>query len=189
MLARCANSHKKSLILPPTELKSSSSFNDMSQTRISKHTKAQLIQVVSYGSAIPDALLPFLGSDPEFVKALLLIAKSVGNSKFGQQLMKYLKTQENRKRVAADEQRKSNVIDRAEGTVIRKRRGRITAKEVYNAIKDIPFRRASNYAPRGISLNAFLREKGIPVNDYHPNSTGKPIRFFQGGSPGQGKRA
>jgi len=161
----------------------------MTHVRISKQTKVQILSKVNSGKPIDDMHLAFIGSDSGFAAEVISAAKNSGNAAFVLQLKKHIESQavdvgpsparSNAERVTVAHSAKSN-----------RRRGKfVTAREIYDVIKHIRLGPSpSNYRPTGTTFKSFMASKGTPIDD-HPNSTGKPIVFLQGGSPGQGKRA
>ena len=161
----------------------------MTYVRISKQTKVQILSKVNSGQPIDEIHLAFIGSDPVFAADLITAAKRSGNAVFVLQLKKHMESQVTGAGQSPSKSETGRVIYLRSASGRKGKQRKITAREVYNELKHIRLGPPPpNYQPTGTTFKAFMARKGMLI-DYHPNSTGKPIHFLQGGAPGQGKRA
>ncbi|NCC50970.1 MAG: hypothetical protein EOM20_07105 [Spartobacteria bacterium] len=152
--------------------------------KISQKTKKQVIDDVKNGHSIDDIYLKLLTSDIAFCEGIKEAAKESGNIAFVRQLKNAITAEEHLQR---DAEAGSNISSKNP-----KRKKGISflqgVRAVYEDLKHIEFKKPKNYCPTGTSFEDFAKKQGVIINE-HPNSTGKPIKFVQGGAPGQGKRA
>lgn len=171
----------------------------MTQIRISKESRSRILAEVNSGTAINNIYIPFIGADPQFVSELIEAARKSKNNAFASQLHTYIQTIEIAARRAAAEVESRRRHPRSTRQPNHKRvKGKKEQKRIqhFELLREISIvlqriglgPRPKNYSPTGQSFRSFMREKGTPI-DVHPFSSGRAVKFLQGGSPGQGKRA